>query len=216
MPPEKCENWILSEFPAEHAPEVVGVKLRPGDDPWQRMDEHVEAEIGRGAPERTQRLGVERLSLQLGGDDHAREAEIDYAALELGRRLDRLQCGNVSEADEAARMIVHRLAHAVVDQAAGREVGLVEAGAAGEHAGVDPGAIHHPHVGLEIREQRIEQVVRVAVRIELHRDGVAVALEQFGRRVVLLEINDHVVAPEMSSWRRQAGCSRAASSASHR
>ena len=95
------------------------------------------------------------------------------------------------EPDEAPGEIVDRLLHAVVDQPADREIGLVEAGAAGENAGVDAGAVHHPHMRGEVRQQRIEQIGRVAVLIEQDRDGVAVALQQLRRCVVLLEIDNH-------------------------
>ena len=111
MPPAKCENWIFSvgnsssrpllmsahgrdhqrKFPAEHAAEIVGIHVLPVDDVRQRMDEDIEPEIGRRSPERAQRVRVERLALQLGGDDHAGKAEIDGAALHLGRGFGGLQ-----------------------------------------------------------------------------------------------------------------------------
>src|SRR5262249_46014957 len=90
------------EFPAEHASEIVGVELRPRDDLRQRMDEDVEAEIGRRAPERTQRLGIERLPLQLRRDDHAREAKLDRAAFHLRRRFEWLQDRDMGKPDETA------------------------------------------------------------------------------------------------------------------
>ena len=41
--------------------------------------------------------------------------------------------------DEAAGMILFGLPHAIVDQPARRQIRLIEAGAAGEHAGIDAG-----------------------------------------------------------------------------
>ena len=126
------------------------------------------------------------------------------------------------EPDEAAGIIVHRLLHAIVDQPADRKIGLVETGAAGEHAGVDTGAVHHPHMRGEVRQQRIEQVARVAVLIELNRNRIAIALQQFGRRVMLLEIDDHAMTSLTLSMvrgaarRNHCGCSRADISASQR
>ena len=64
----------------------------------QRMDEDVEPEIGRRPPERAQRFGVERLSLQLGADDHAGKAEIDGAALQLGRGFGGLERRHMAQA----------------------------------------------------------------------------------------------------------------------
>ena len=52
--------------------------------------------------------------------------------------------------DEAAGMIAFRLLEPVVDLPADREIGLIEAGAAGQHAGVDAGTVHHPHMAGEI------------------------------------------------------------------
>src|SRR5262245_7940923 len=180
------------ELPAEHAAEIVGIELRPGDHLRQRMDEHIEPEVGSRTPERPQRLGIERLALQLRSDDDAGEAKLDRTALELGGGLAWLQGGNMGKGNETARMIVDRLAHAVVDEAADGEIGLIEARAAGENAGIDPGLVHHAHVRGEIGEQRIEQVVWIAVLIEPRRDRVAVAFEKLGRRIVLLEVDDHV------------------------
>ena len=60
------------------------------------------------------------------------------------------------------------------------KVGLIEAGAAGEHARVDAGAIHHPHMRGEIGEQRIEQVIGIAVLVELHRNASRSPLKSSG------------------------------------
>ena len=128
------------------------------------------------------------------------------------------------KADEAPGKIVGRLPHAVVDQSADFKVGLIEAGAAGQDAGIDAGAIHHPHVRGEVRQQRIEQITRIAVLIEQDRDRVAIALQEFWRRVMLLEIDDHSNAPSHASCRgtvvpsaeNHGGCSRADISASQR
>src|SRR5438876_5044783 len=39
------------ELPTQHAAEIVGIELRPGDHLRERMDEHIEPEIGSRAPE---------------------------------------------------------------------------------------------------------------------------------------------------------------------
>ncbi len=95
--------------------------------------------------------------------------------------------------DEAAGMRLLGFAHAVVDLPADREIGLVEARAAGQHAGIDAGGIHHADMRVEIGEQRIEQIIRIAVAVEIDRDLARIALEQFRRRVVLLEVDEHGV-----------------------
>ena len=95
------------------------------------------------------------------------------------------------QADEAAGMRLLGLAHAVVDLPADREIGLIEARAAGEHAGIDAGGIHHADMRGKIGEQRIEQIMRIAVAIEIDRDLARIALEQFRRRVMLLEVDEH-------------------------
>ena len=76
MPPAKCETWIFKagkfveksavdephcrhhqrEFPAEHTAEIVRVHVCPADDPWQRVDENVEAEVGGGLPKWAQSI----------------------------------------------------------------------------------------------------------------------------------------------------------------
>ena len=93
--------------------------------------------------------------------------------------------------DEAAGMRLLRFAHAVVDLPADREIGLIEARAAGKHAGIDAGGIHHADMRVQIGEQRIEQIIRIAIAIEVDRDLARIALEQFRRRVVLLEVDEH-------------------------
>ena len=134
------------------------------------MDEDVKAEIGARFPERPQFFGVERLILKFRRDDDAGKTKLDRAALQFGRGFRGLQRRHVREPDEAAGMILFSLAHAVVDQPACRQIRLVEAGAAGEHAGIDAGRIHDADMRGEIGEQRIEQIIRIAVLIELDRD----------------------------------------------
>ena len=94
--------------------------------------------------------------------------------------------------DEAAGMILLGLPHAIVDQPARRQIRLIETGAAGEHAGIDAGLIHDADMRSEIGEQRIEQIIRIAVLVHLDRDRIGIALEQFWRGVVLLEVDEHV------------------------
>ena len=91
------------------------------------MDEHIKPEIGRRLPERTQTLRIELLPLNLGCNDDPGKAELNRAALEFGGRRLRIERRHMREPDEAAGIIPLRLVHAVVDQAAGGEVGLIEA-----------------------------------------------------------------------------------------
>ena len=90
------------------------------------------------------------------------------------------------------------LPHAIVDEPAGCEIRLIEAGAAGQHAGIDAGMVHHADMRGEIGEQRIEQIIRIAVVVHIDRDRIGIALEQFGRRVVLLEVDEHSVTGDGS------------------
>ena len=106
--------------------------------------------------------------------------------------------------DEAAGMRLFGFAHAIVDLPADRKIGLIEAGAAGQHAGIDAGRIHHADMRGEIGEQRIEQIIRIAVAIEIDRDFARVALEQFRRRVVLLEVDEHGALSHCHSGAEQA------------
>ena len=64
-------------------------------------------------------------------------------------------------------MVLLGLRHAVVDRPADFQIGLVEADAAGQHAHVDAGVVHHPDVVVEVAELRVEQVVRVAALVDL-------------------------------------------------
>ncbi len=97
----------------------------------------------------------------------------------------------MGKADEAAGMRLLRFAHAVVDRPADREIGLIETRAAGQDAGVDAGGVHHGDMRGKISQQRIEQIVRIAVAIELDRGLARIALEQFRQRVMLLEVDEH-------------------------
>jgi hypothetical protein len=82
-------------------------------------------------------------------------------------------------------------AQAIVDATANRNVRLVEPGAASQHAGIDTGAIHHADMRAEIGKQRIEQIMRIAVAIEIGRYFAGFAFEQFRWRVMLLKIDEH-------------------------
>ena len=155
------------------------------------MDERIEIKIGAGFPERPQGFRIERLILQFRADDDAGKAKLDGAAFQLGRSFRGLERRHVRKPDEAAGMRLLRFAHAVVDLPADREIGLIEARAAGKHAGIDAGVIHHADMRVQIGEQRIEQIIRIAIAIEVDRDLARIALEQFRRRVVLLEVDEH-------------------------
>ena len=159
------------------------------------MNEHIDAEVCGGAPERLQRLAVERLALQFGGDDNAGKSKIDGAALEFRRHFGRVEGRHMGKADEAAGMLLLDFGEAVVDELALAHIGLVEARTARQHAGIDPGALHHAHEGGNIGQQRVEQVVGIAILVELDGHAGGVTLLQFRRRVMRLEIDDHGTFP---------------------
>jgi hypothetical protein len=97
----------------------------------------------------------------------------------------------MSQADETAGMRRLRLAHAIIDQPADRDIRLIEAAATRQHAGVDAGRIHHADMRGEIGKKRVEQIIWVAVTIEIDRDPAGIAFEQIRGRVVLLKIDEH-------------------------
>ena len=72
-----------------------------------------------------------------------------------------------------------------------RDVRLIETRAAAEHAGVDAARVHHAHMRAEIGKERVEQIMRIAVAIEIDGEFAGFAFEQFRRRVVLLKIDEH-------------------------
>jgi hypothetical protein len=114
----------------------------------------------------------------------------------------------VRESDEAAGMILFDLVQAVVDQAAGSKVWLIEARAAGEHGNVDARLVHHPHMRREIGEQRIEPVIWSAVFVEAKATVACAPLHQFGRCVMVLEIDDHSVAPSGGARAKAPGSAK--------
>ncbi len=77
-------------------------------------------------------------------------------------------------------------------EAANRNVRLIKTGAASQHAGIDTGCIHHADMRAEIGKQRIEQIMRIAVAIEIGRCFARFTFEQFRRRVMLLKIDEHL------------------------
>ena len=156
------------------------------------MDEDIEAEIGRCFPERAQALRIELLTLKLGGNDDARKAEFHRAAAKLRRRCERVECRHMCKSYEAAGVVAFHLPHPVVDQAAYRNVRLIETGTARQNRHVEAGTVHHSHMGGKISEQRVEAVIGIAVFVQTQSAARAV-LHQLGRRVVMLEIDDHAV-----------------------
>ena len=159
------------------------------------MDEDIDPQIRRRAPEGPQALGVEGLALDFRGDDDAGKAQIHHATLQLHDHFSRVERRDMGEADEAAGMLQLDLAQAVIDELALAHIRLVEAGAAGEHAGVDARAIHHAHEGADICEQGIEEIVGIAVLVELNGHPGGIALLQFRRGIVRLKIDDHSCPP---------------------
>src|SRR5580704_11783075 len=94
-------------------------------------------------------------------------------------------------ADEAAGIIALGLFRLVVDEPRGVEIGA-HAGGAGQPGGVDAGQVHHPHVLVEIVKQRMDRIARRARGVVIEDQPVArVLLDQFARREMVLEIDDH-------------------------
>jgi hypothetical protein len=175
------------------------------------VDEHVKIKIGTGFPERSQFGRIERQVLQFGSDHHAAKTELDGATLQLGGGFRGFERRHMREADEPAGMRPLRFAHAIVDQAAGCDIGLVETRSAGEHAGIDPAQIHHTDVGGKIGQQRIEQIMRIAVAIEIGGELAGLAFEQFRRGVMLLKVDEHLRAIAffpLPLWERVASVRR--------
>jgi hypothetical protein len=89
-------------------------------------------------------------------------------------------------------MIPLSLVHAVIDQAAGSNICLIEARAAGEHRSIDARFVHHPHMRRKLGEQRIEPVIGISIFVDADATTIAHApLHQLGRGVMVLEIDDH-------------------------
>ena len=82
----------------------------------------------------------------------------------------------MGEPDEAARMFALHLFHVVIDGAADGKIGLVEADHAGEHRRIDPGMVHHPHMGIDVAEQRVQQMHRIAALVDADGDRVGLSL----------------------------------------
>ena len=101
------------------------------------------------------------------------------------------------QADEAARVFPFRLMQAVIDQTAGAKVWLIEARAAGEHRDVDARPVHHPHMRGKISKQWIKEVIRISIVVEAHGRSASTALQQLGRCVMMLEIDDHLSFTEL-------------------
>jgi hypothetical protein len=51
-----------------------------------------------------------------------------------------------------------------------------------EHAGINAACVHHAHMGGKIGEQRVEQIMRIAVAIEI--DGDFARFESAGMGVL--------------------------------
>ena len=159
------------------------------------MHEHEHAELSHFVPERLDRRIVDPFAVEFRGDGDTLVAELVPAArqfLERGGAAERVGVGG---ADEAAGIIALGLFRLVVDQPRGVEIGA-HAGGAGQPGGVDAGYIHHPHVLVEIVEQRMDRIARCARGVVVEDQAVArVLLDQFARREMVLEIDDHAGVP---------------------
>src|SRR5882757_10138180 len=89
-------------------------------------------------------------------------------------------------------MVLFSLVHAVVDQAAGSNVRLIEARAAGEHRNVDARLVHHPNMCRKIGEQRIEPIIWISVFVEAKGSVALAGLHQLGRCIMMMKINKHL------------------------
>src|SRR5437016_2966758 len=162
------------------------------------MDEHVKSKVGSGLPEWTQAFRVKCPSLELGCNHDAGNAKLDSAALEFGNRALWVQRRNMRKSDESAGIIPLRLMHAIIDQAADSKVWLVKARAAGEHRDVDARPGHHPYMRGKIGKQGIKEVIGISIVVVAYARNGPTALQQFGRRVVMLEIDNHLSSAGLS------------------
>ena len=180
------------EFPAQHPAKIVGIHPVPADYLGQRMDKDIDAAVGHRLPERIERRIVERQILYFRSDRHTGKAQLVDAARQLRLHLGDIQHRHMGKTDKTAAMVLFRLFHLVVDKGAGRPVGIVEPVGAGQHRHIDARIIHHPHMFIEIRQQRIEQIGRVAVLIKAGAElaGHALGVGQFLWCVVMLEIDN--------------------------
>jgi hypothetical protein len=116
------------------------------------------------------------------------------------------------EPDEAAGMILFGLVHAVVDQAAGSKVWLIEARAAGEHRNVDARLVHHPNMRRKIGEQRIEPIIWISVFVEAEATIALAGLHQLGWCIMMLKINKHFTCSEGMALESSSSSARASTS----
>src|SRR5215204_838262 len=97
----------------------------------------------------------------------------------------------VRGADEAAGIILLCLLGLAVDETRGLEV-RAHALRAGEPGGINASRVHHLDVFVEIVEQRMNGVARRALCVVMQDQSIArILLDQFARREVVLEIDNH-------------------------
>jgi hypothetical protein len=100
------------------------------------------------------------------------------------------------EPNKSAGMILFGLMHAVVDQAAGSKVWLIEARAAGEHRNVDARLVHHPNMRRKIGKQRIEPIIWISVFVEAEATVDLAGLQQLGWCIMMLKITTIISCSE--------------------
>ena len=155
------------------------------------MHEHPHAEPLDFAPERLVSVRVEKRAVVLGRDHHALTPELVPTAVEFLERFGAAERVGVRGRDEAAGVVLFGLLGLVVDEPRAGEV-RAHALRAREPGGVDPGRVHHAHVLVEIVEQLVDRIARRALGIVVQDQPVArILLDQFARREVVLEIDDH-------------------------
>jgi hypothetical protein len=97
----------------------------------------------------------------------------------------------VRKTNETIGIIPFRLVHAVVNQAAGGKIWLVETLPAREHCNVDPGPVHHPYVRREIGELSFEAIMGISILVQVNSGTVRTGPHQLGRCIVMVKIDDH-------------------------
>src|SRR6516162_11366500 len=155
------------------------------------MHEYEHVELGGFVPERLERRVVDEFALELGGNHYALEAELMAATVKFFERRGAAKRMGVRGADKAPRIIVLGLRGFIVDQSRDLKIGA-HAGGAGEPGRVDVGELHHAHVLVKVVEQRMHRVARRAERVVVQDKPVArIVLDQFARREMVLEVDDH-------------------------
>ena len=183
---------MSAEFAADRPPHIVSIQRLRYCRQQSRVDEYKHIPIADLPPKWIERGIIDEYTVDFRGDDGPLESKVGGATAQFAQGRLAIQRIDMGRTDELAGIISFGFPGTVVDPA--REIQVcAHSGRTGQECGVDPGAVHHRDVLVEIGEQSVRghagRPAGVDPKTYLADCGI---VDEFARHKMVLEVHKHL------------------------